>query len=52
MKNDKTIVGTNLPLNFNDVKTQIYNKIGKRIQIEEVLCSEGKKVIVILIPPR
>lgn len=52
VKNDKTIVGTNLPLNFNDVKTQIYNKIGKRIQIEEVLCSEGKKVIVILIPPR
>lgn len=50
VKNDGTIVGTNALL-AHDVKQQIYQKTGQKIEIEEVFDGDNK-VMVIRIPSR
>ena len=47
----REIVGTNALQNLEEIKSQIYKHLNARIQIEEIITSAGR-VVVITIPPR
>ncbi len=52
VNNQKEIVGTSAIPNITKAKEQIFNCLGKRIDIDEFLDEQERRVLVIHIPPR
>lgn len=52
VSDDRKIVGTKCFPNLEEVKSQIYNKIESKIQIDEIITAEGNRVLVVSILSR
>lgn len=48
----RIIVGTKSLENFEQVRSQVYRELGARIDLEEVIDEDGKRVVIVDIPSR